>query len=64
LRACDEAQRVRLLGNDVAVVISGAGILMAGEHRCSDQRLRLVTWVLTTREGRWLVAADHNRAAN
>jgi uncharacterized protein (TIGR02246 family) len=51
---------VRLFGPDTAVVTSESGILMAGESEVPAQRMVLATWVLTKRDGKWLVNSYHN----
>jgi uncharacterized protein (TIGR02246 family) len=62
-RGLDEPQDIRLVG-DTAIVVSRAGILMAGEEHLPPDRERLATWVLTRRDGRWLVAAYANAPAH
>jgi uncharacterized protein (TIGR02246 family) len=61
-RAIDEPQDVRVIG-DTAIVVSRAGILMAGEQELPPQRAVLATWVLTKRDGRWMIAAYTNTPA-
>ncbi|GGP99062.1 uncharacterized protein (TIGR02246 family) [Actinomadura coerulea] len=61
-RAVDEPQDVRVYG-DTAIVVSRAGIIMAGEQEFPPERERLATWVLSRRDGRWLVAAYANAPA-
>ncbi|MEV3921208.1 SgcJ/EcaC family oxidoreductase [Actinomadura coerulea] len=61
-RAVDEPQDVRVHG-DTAIVVSRAGIIMAGEQEFPPERERLATWVLSRRDGRWLVAAYANAPA-
>jgi uncharacterized protein (TIGR02246 family) len=63
-RGIDEPLNVRFLGDDVAVVISEAGILMAGETELPAERLVRATWVLARQSGTWLIAAYHNSPAN
>ncbi len=63
-RAIDDLRNVRFLGNDVAVVISEGGILMAGETACPAERLVRATWVLVKQDGTWFIAAYHNCPAN
>ncbi|WP_028923468.1 SgcJ/EcaC family oxidoreductase [Pseudonocardia acaciae] len=59
-RAFDRPLDLRFLGPDTAVVIGEGGILMAGERELPPARQVRATWVLTRRDGRWLVAAYHN----
>jgi uncharacterized protein (TIGR02246 family) len=61
-RGVDEPQDVRVHG-DTAIVVSRAGIIMAGEQEFPAERERLATWVLSRRDGRWLVAAYANAPA-
>ncbi len=63
-RAIDEPRTVRFLGDDTAMVISEAGILMAGETDLPAERLVRATWVLVKQDGTWLIAAYHNCPAN
>ncbi|WP_214414564.1 SgcJ/EcaC family oxidoreductase [Sphaerisporangium fuscum] len=59
-RVLDEVRGVRFPGEDAAVVVSRSGVLMAGETEVPAARWVIATWVLTRREGRWLLAAYHN----
>ncbi|MEU4823363.1 SgcJ/EcaC family oxidoreductase [Actinomadura citrea] len=61
-RGVDEPQDVRVHG-DTAIVVSRAGIIMAGEQEFPPESERLATWVLSRRDGRWLVAAYANAPA-
>ncbi|NVI93192.1 SgcJ/EcaC family oxidoreductase [Actinomadura sp. BRA 177] len=61
-RAVDEPQDVRVNG-DTAVIVSRAGIIMAGEDALPAERERLATWVLSRRDGGWLVSAYANAPA-
>ncbi|SDY02943.1 conserved hypothetical protein [Amycolatopsis xylanica] len=61
-RGIDEPQDTRILGN-TAVVVSKAGIIMAGETEVPAERERRATWVLSKEDGRWLVAAYSNTPA-
>jgi uncharacterized protein (TIGR02246 family) len=63
-RAVDEPISVRVLHDETAVVLSRAGILMAGETEVPAARLRIATWVLVRRDDRWRIAAYSNAAAN
>ena len=62
-RAVDTPHSVRFYGPDTAIVISVAGILMAGETTLAPERLRRATWTLTRSNGRWMIAAYHNADA-
>ena len=63
-RAIDTMHSVRFYGDDTAVVISLAGILMAGETELPADRYRRATWTLVRDHGRWLIAAYHNCEAD
>ncbi len=60
----DAPQSVRYLGEDVAVVISEGGILMAGHTELPAARRVRATWVLARRDEQWCVAAYHNSPAD
>ncbi len=62
-RGVDTPQSVRFLGDDAAVIVSEAGILMAGETTLPAERLHRATWLLAQRDGAWKIAAYHNCAA-
>jgi uncharacterized protein (TIGR02246 family) len=62
-RAVDEPQDVRIVGGNTAIVVSRAGILMAGEEAVPAEREVLATWVLAKRDDRWLIAAYANTPA-
>lgn len=63
-RGTDEPQNIRIIGGDTAVVISRAGILMAGETELPTGREVHATWVLTRQDGSWLIAAYSNAPAH
>jgi uncharacterized protein (TIGR02246 family) len=63
-RAIDEVKAIRFLGDDVAVVTSEGGTLMAGESELPPAQLVRATWVLARQDGTWLIAAYHNCSAN
>src|SRR6266545_3438114 len=60
----DEPQDIRILGGDTAVVVSRAGIVLAGERDLPAERERMATWVLSRHTGRWMVAAYANAPAH
>ena len=62
-RAVDEPVDFRVVGDDTAIVISKAGILMAGEAEVPAEREVTATWVLTKEDGAWLIAAYANAPA-
>jgi uncharacterized protein (TIGR02246 family) len=63
-RVLDTPQSVRYLGEDVAVVITEGGILMAGQSVLPPERRVRATWVLAKRDGQWYIAAYHNSPAD
>lgn len=63
-RGIDEPQDIRIVGTDTAIVVSRAGIVMAGEQELPAERERLATWVLSKRDDRWLIAAYANAPAH
>ena len=62
--ATDEPLDHRLVGEDTAIVISKAGILMAGEAEVPPAREANATWVLNKVDGEWWIAAYANAPAN
>ncbi|HZE38648.1 MAG TPA: SgcJ/EcaC family oxidoreductase [Stackebrandtia sp.] len=56
----DRPISTRALGETAALVISEAGILMAGETVLPDERKRIATWALVRQDEGWKVAAYHN----
>lgn len=56
----DEPERVRIVGEDAAVVVSRSGFLLPGEDELPAERLRRATWVLSRVSGAWRVEAYHN----
>ena len=63
-RVLEEPQDVRLVTDDVAVVIGVAGVLMADETDLPADRRRRATWVLVRKDGAWHIAAYHNCPAD
>lgn len=61
-RGVDEPLDIRVLG-ETAIVVSAAGILMAGEDELPTERRRHATWVLHRTDGAWAVAAYANAPA-
>ena len=53
------AQSVRFLSGDTAIVVTESATLFPGEAEAPPDRQHLVTWVLTSHDGRWLVEANH-----
>jgi uncharacterized protein (TIGR02246 family) len=63
-RAVDEPVDFRVVGDDTAIVISKAGILMAGETEVPAERMVTATWALTRQDGQWQIAAYANAPAS
>jgi uncharacterized protein (TIGR02246 family) len=63
-RVIDEPRDVRFLNEDTAVVVSEGGIVFPGQDSVPTEGMVRATWVLTKRDGRWLVAAYHYCAAS
>ncbi|MER5468946.1 SgcJ/EcaC family oxidoreductase [Streptomyces sp. NPDC002685] len=64
-RPLDEPRRIRFPRPGTAVVVSEAGILLAGESELPADRLRRATWVLVRdpADGSWAITSYHNAAA-
>lgn len=63
-RGVDNPQSIRFVTDDVCVVNSLAGILMAGETTLPSERERLATWVLVRTVDGWKVSAYSNCPAH
>ena len=51
---------LRLIGDDVAVLISRGGILEPGQNTVSPSRAVLATWLMQRQDGQWKLAAYQN----
>lgn len=51
---------VRFLGPETAVLVTEGGVLAPGEEEVAAERAIRATWVLTRRDGGWLIAAYQN----
>lgn len=60
----DWPQSFRIYNNDTAVVVSKAGILMAGEDELPEDRERIATWILVKQGGEWWITAYTNTPAH
>ena len=49
--------QVRMIADNVAVAVSLGGITMAGETQIAADRVRRATWLLSARDGAWLIDA-------
>jgi uncharacterized protein (TIGR02246 family) len=47
--------QVRMVADDVAIAVSLGGTTMAGETEIAADRVRRATWVLSPRDGAWLI---------
>lgn len=63
-RGIDDPYDIRIVGTDTAIVVSKAGIILAGERDLPAERERFATWVLFKQDGRWLIAAYANAPAH
>lgn len=63
-RAVDEPLSIRFIGDDTAIVVSKAGILMAGETQLPTDREVIATWALLRQDGNWFVAPYANAPAH
>ncbi|GAA4620131.1 SgcJ/EcaC family oxidoreductase [Actinoallomurus vinaceus] len=59
-RASEKVLDVRFLNDEAAVVITETGVLIPGESEAPPERTAYATWVLTKRNGKWLLAAYSN----
>jgi uncharacterized protein (TIGR02246 family) len=62
-RVSDQPVDIRFLTDEVAIVISEAGIIFAGQDAVPSGGLVRATWVLVKRDGSWRIAAYHNSPA-
>jgi uncharacterized protein (TIGR02246 family) len=63
-RVLDTPLSVRYPGEDVAVVITEGGVVMAGQTEFHPAQRVRATWVVAKRDGRWYIAAYHNSPAD
>jgi uncharacterized protein (TIGR02246 family) len=63
-RGVDTPQDIRVVSGHTAIVVSRAGIVLAGERDLPAEREVLATWVLARQDGRWLVTAYTNTPAH
>ncbi|MGW9213224.1 SgcJ/EcaC family oxidoreductase [Embleya sp. NPDC055664] len=54
---------IRFLNDDVALVVSESNVIFPGETEAPADRAAIATWVLTRRDGRWLLASYQNSPA-
>jgi uncharacterized protein (TIGR02246 family) len=55
-----QVQSVRLVGADVAIVLSKGAMLLSGQTEPDAANRALETWVLARQDGSWRVQAFHN----
>jgi uncharacterized protein (TIGR02246 family) len=60
----EEPQRIRFIGQDVAIVNSLGGFILPGGDAVLPSLQRQATWVLNRAGSGWLVESYHNCAAN
>ena len=63
-RRIHQMQGIRHLGAGTAIVISNSATMFPGEAEPAAQRRERATWVLSRRDGRWLVEAYHSCPEN
>ena len=59
-RRIHDLQAIRFPGDRTAVVISNSATVLAGEPEDPAERWERVTWLLSRRDGRWLIEAYHS----
>lgn len=60
-RGVDEPEQIRLFpGGTAALVVSRAGILLAGETELPPSRQRRAVWVLSKQDDRWVIESYTN----
>jgi uncharacterized protein (TIGR02246 family) len=59
-RRVHDLQAIRFLSDRTAVVISSSATVFAGEPEAPAERWERVTWLLSRRDGRWLIEAYHS----
>lgn len=59
----NKVRDIRFLNDDAAVVVSETNVVFPGETEGAAERASIATWVLTRRDGRWLLAAYQNSPA-
>ncbi|CAG7646724.1 SgcJ/EcaC family oxidoreductase [Actinacidiphila bryophytorum] len=59
----NKVRDIRFLNHDAAVVVSETNVVFPGETEGATDRASIATWVLTRRDGRWLLAAYQNSPA-
>jgi uncharacterized protein (TIGR02246 family) len=63
-RVVDQTRSVRFITSDTAVVITEAGVLMAGQTEVPAERLVLGSYVLARGEDGWRIAAFQSSPAH
>jgi len=59
-KGVDTPQDIRVIDGHTAIVVSEAGIIPAGQDQVPANHTVRATWVLSKRDGRWLIAAYSN----
>lgn len=62
-RSMEDPQQVRFVTDDVAVVTSLGGFILAGEDKLRDDLERRATWVIARNGADWRVESYHNCAS-
>jgi uncharacterized protein (TIGR02246 family) len=63
-RRIHQVRSIRHLGTGTAVVISDSATVFPGEAEPAAERRERATWVLSRRDGRWLIEAYHSCPEN
>jgi uncharacterized protein (TIGR02246 family) len=63
-RRIHQVQNIRHLGAGTAIVISDSATVFPGEAEPAAERRERATWVLSKRDGRWLIEAYHSCPEN
>lgn len=59
-RRIHQVQGIRHLGDGTVIVISDSATVFPGEAEVAADRRERATWVLSRRDGRWLIEAYHS----
>jgi uncharacterized protein (TIGR02246 family) len=62
-RGVDTPRDIRVIDGRTAIVVSDAGIILAGQDEVTAGHAVRATWVLSKHDGQWLVAAYANAPA-
>lgn len=63
-RRVHDARSMRFLGAGTVIVVTASETVFPGEDSAPAERRDLATWVLTRRDGQWLVRSYHSCLAS